>query len=261
MYPPELAIAFPEFGPWLNTHVRGLKEAGFPVSPELDSLHCHPSQHAWAFNAMWAYGCHFSCNNETHPSTVAYDCGIAAIPPSATCTEIDVGILRNILLVTYGGVTCVVMEGSWIKTRDQGRRVVRKDSYGFWTVQFNCREISDKDNPYVYPGNVSQVFFIADAVDPAWKVVLRHDPRSKRMSGEREVHVFGATGSSRPILSTRSESHVAGSSTRARHAEFDAEEVPLEQFNAHLREEEQPDDDSHLEDTQFVDEVEIQYAE
>lgn len=256
-YPPDLAQQFPRFPAWLNSHVRALKEVQFPISNELESLHCQPSQHALAFNAMWAYGCHFSCDSETQPSTVAFDSGIAAIPPSATCTEIDVGILRNIILVTYGAVTCVLMEGSWIKTRDQGRRVVRKDPYGFWLVQYSCCEVSEKDNPYVFPSTVSQVFFISDAMDSAWKVVLRHDPRSKRIQGEQEIHVFGASGSSRPTLRTRSSPALGPSSSATVAPDSAEEEVPLEQFYANVRVEEAADDEGHLEDTQFEDEFEI----
>ena len=260
-YPPDLASAFPKFPAWLNSHVRELKTADFPISPQLESLHCPPSQHVLTFNAMWAYGCHYTCNSETQPSTVAFDSGIAAIPPSPTCLEIDVGILRNIILVTYGGVTCVVMEGSWIKTRDQGRRVIRKDPYGFWLVQFSCREPSQKENPYVFPENVSQVFFVSDAADPAWKVVLRHDPRSKRIQGEREIHVFGAPGSTRPTLSSRSGPALNAGSSRTSNIDNVEEEVPWEQFNAFVRDEEQADDEGHFEDTQFEDEVGIQYVE
>ena len=83
---------------------------------------------------MWAYGCHYTCDSETTVSSVAFDSGIAAIPPSPTCTDIDVGILKNIIIVTYGGFNCVLMEGSWIKSSSQERRVIKKDSYGFWTV-------------------------------------------------------------------------------------------------------------------------------
>ena len=210
---------------------------------------------------MWAYGCHYTCNSERQPTTVAFDSGIAAIPPSPTCLEIDVGILRNIILVTYGAVSCVLMEGSWIKTRDQGRRVVRKDSYGFWLVQFACREPLQKENPYVFPANVSQVFFVGDAADPAWKVVLRHDPRSKRMQGEREIHFFGAAGSTRPTLSTRSGLAPNAGSSRSAHLDNDGVEVPWEQVNAFVREEEHADDVGHLEDTQFEDEFDLQYVE
>ena len=69
------------------------------------------------------------------------------------------------------------------------------------------------------------------------------------------------TGSTRPTLSTRSVSHIGGSSRPVNNREGEAEEVPLERFNAYLREEEQADDEAHYDDTQFLDEVEIQYVE
>ena len=261
VYPQHLATPFPKFATWLNSHVRALREEGFPISREIMSLHCPPSQHAWTFSAMWAYGCHYTCSDESGPSSVAFDSGIAAIPPSLTSTEIDVGILRSIILVTYLGLNCVVMEGSWIKSRDQGRRVVKKDPFGFWTVQYQSRERRAKDNPYVYPANVSQVFFIEDSIDPSWKVVLRHDPRSKRIEGDRVIQIFGAAGYSRPTLSTRSATTQEQPTSPVHAHAVDIEEVPIEQFEAYLQEEERPDDERHLDDTQYEDEVELVYVE
>ena len=260
IYPEELATPFPSFAQWLNAHVRSLKDDNFPVSRELESLHCPPSEFALSYNAMWAYGAHYVCNSESGSSPIAFDCGIASIPPSATSTEIDVGILRNILMVSYLGLNCVVMEGSWIKTTDQGRRVVKKDPLGFWIVQFGSRERRVKDNPYVYPAAISQVFFLRDSVDPAWSVVPRHDPRSKRIEGEREMHIFGAAGSSRPTLSTRSGAPPNRSEPEPSLDE-NAEEIPREQFNSIIHEEEQPDDEHHLEDTQYEDEMETLYVQ
>ena len=260
-YPPALATPFPKFAQWLNSHVLDLREEGYPVSKELLSLHCPPSQYAWTFNGMWAYGCHYSVSQESGPSAVAFDCGIASIPPSQTSTEIDVGILRNIILVTYLGLNCVVMEGSWIKTRDQGRRVIKKDPHGFWLVHYASRDAPAKHNPYVYPASVSQVFFISDSIDPAWKVVLRHDPRSKRVEGDRIVQVFGAAGSARPTLSTRTDTTQDRVDSPSSSSSRPVEEVPPEQFNAYVMEEERPEDETHLDDTQYEDEVELMYVE
>ena len=258
-YPPDLSTPFPNFADWLNHHVRHLKEEGFPVSHELDSLHCTPSPNAWSFSSMWAYGAHYTSNSETVPTTVAFDCGIATIPPGQTSTEIDVGILKSILLIEYLDLSLVVMEGSWIRSIDQGRRVVKKDIHGFWTVYYTSRELRDKDNPFVYPGTVSQVFFIADSVDPAWKVVLRHDPRSKRIQGELDVQVFSAPGSVRPTLSTRSQPHA--SSSQIPTGDEEPEVVPVEQFNAFVLHEEQAGDLGHLDDNEYEDAIDIQYVE
>ena len=115
-YPNDMSAPFPKFGTWLNGHVWMLKEENFPVSSESELLHCLPSSHELSFQSMWAYGAHYSCNNKTTPNTVAFDFGIATIPPSPTCTENDVEILRNIILFSYLGFNCVLMEGSWINS-------------------------------------------------------------------------------------------------------------------------------------------------
>ena len=211
---------------------------------------------------MWAYGAHYTCNDETAHSPVTFDSGIAAIPPTPTCTAIDVGILKNILLVTYVGLSMVLMEGSWIKSVDHGRRVVKKDQYRFGMVHYLSREVRPKDNPSVYPASLSQVFFVGDSVDPAWKVVLRHDPRSTRIQGDRDFHVFGASGSSRPSLSVRSDiGNRHDTSASVNEGRDQAEEVPVDQVNAFILHEERPDDEAHLDDTQWEDKVELQFVE
>lgn len=116
-------------------------------------------------------------NQESGNSYVTFDCGIAAIPPEPGASSIDVGILRDIILVSYGDLNCVLLEGSWIKSRDQGRAVIKRDQYGFWSVLFHARD-SQNLNPYVYPASISQVFFMEDSKNPNWRVVIRHDPRA-----------------------------------------------------------------------------------
>ena len=153
-----------------------LRSEGFPVGPELLELHCPPSHVAFSFKAMWAYGCHFRCDPETRDSHVTFDSGIASV--SSDSSTLDVGILKDILLISYGKLNCVVMQGEWIKSTEQGRAAIRKDRYGFWSVLFNARERGPQVNPFVFPSTVSQVYFMKDGVNEGWNVVLRHDPRS-----------------------------------------------------------------------------------
>ena len=128
-------------------------------------------------------------------------------------------------------------------------------------MKYACREAREKDNPYVYPSTVSQVFFVGDSVDPSWKVVLRHDPRSRRIEGDRDVHVFGASGSIRPTLSTAS----AGNGNATPHVpgtrNVIAEVGPGDVIRAAVQTEESPNDDTHLDDDEFEDEVELAYVE
>ena len=108
-YPAHLAAPFPSFGTWINQRVRSLREENFPISNELGELHCPPSSIALSFPAMWAYGCHFRCQGRGADPYVSFDSGIAAVTPDSS--TLDVGILKDILLVTYGKLSCVLMRG------------------------------------------------------------------------------------------------------------------------------------------------------
>ena len=69
------------------------------------------------------------------------------------------------ILVQYGEFNCVVLQGSWTKHVKQGRRAIKKDVCGLWNV-LNNASYGPKENPYVLPNSVSQVFFMKDSIDP-----------------------------------------------------------------------------------------------
>lgn len=129
----------------------------FPISRELLWMSCPPEENVISYNAMWAYGAHFRCDDERGPAHVTYDSGVASITAGDSSTPIDVGVLKSILIVTYGGVTVSIMKCSLVAPVGEGRRTIMKDRSGFWTVQFNKRLDERRHNPYVFPSSVSQV--------------------------------------------------------------------------------------------------------
>ena len=151
---------------------------------------------------MWAYGAHFRCDDEEGgPSHVTFDSGISHRSEENVGSAIVVGILRSILLVHFGSMTTVLMEGSWVAKRRQGRANIKRDRYGFWIVGYYNREEADVHNPYVFPEKVSQVFFMNDTRDSNLKVVLRHEPRGVRVTEDRDVSRFDASGTTDGSLS------------------------------------------------------------
>ena len=196
-YLSHLQEPFPPFAQWLNRHVRSLRDEGFPIGPELLGLHCPPSPHALSYKGMWAYGCHFRTASEAMESYVSFDCGIAAVTEDAS--TLDVGMLQDILLITYGKLNYVLMKGDWIKPRDQGQAAIKKDRLGFWSVLYQSRGSPGIENPFVFPSRVSQVFFIGDALNPDWKIVLRHEARRKRVTQDGEGIDFDNAGVHYPL--------------------------------------------------------------
>ena len=261
VYPDNLYYNFPEFPTWLNQHVRNLKDEGFPLEPMLDALHCPPSTHALSYDSMWAYGSKYRCcPDEEGPTHVAFDCGIATSTPDSVTTAVDVGILKSILLISYGTLKCVVMKGKWIPPMYEGRRSVKKDKYGFWTVRYRAR-YGPNQNPYVFPLSVSQVFFMPDAVDAEWKVVLRADARSRRIVGDREVIDFGAPGTSGSIAMSRNSTAASSLTENPALEEPEVQSVPLPEVQVLDAMAEREEDDSHFDDDQHVDEFQVQWME
>lgn len=131
--------------------------------------------------------------------------------------------------------------------------MIKKDSCGFRTVKYNSRD-SSTANPYVYPASVTHVFFMDDNSNPEWKIVLRHDVRSRRIVGETDVTEFRAPGSA---------NHLVGGISCSDYPTVQGieDEVQLEQYLNLAAEEEDVLDEAHLDNTQFVDEVKLEYQE
>ena len=255
-YPDDIAGPFPTFSTWLNERVRSLRQEQFPLSNELLELHCPPSSVALSFKAMWAYGCYFRCQTCYSTNYVSFDSGIAAITPDSS--TIDVGILKDILLLTYGKINCVVMRGEWMKPIDQGRSAVRKDRLGFWSMLYDARTRNPGHNPFVYPSTVSQVYFMDEDRNPGWKVVLHHEPRSRRVTQDREFIDIDAAGERFPLPSgSTGEPAQYGSHEDNMDGEMvRATEVPPIQNGIYTE-----DDDAILNDDDYEDEMELQYVD
>lgn len=191
IYPLELQV-LPSFSKWLYRHVRNLRDSGFPIPEDIVRLSCLPSKVVASYRTMRAYGAHYRCDDEESITHATYNSGIAVMESGDLEQAINVGILRQIFLVYFGSLTVVVLKVSWIKQTDQGRRAIKRDNLGFWSVLFSAREDSSRKNPFVLPANVTQCFFVDDQRDPNWKVVVLHEPRSRRIIGSRDSVADGA---------------------------------------------------------------------
>jgi hypothetical protein len=154
------------------------------------------------------------------------------------------------------------MKGSWIrKTDDHGSGNIRKDRYGFWKVRFNSRE-HELVNPYVFPEQISQVFFMGDNLELEFKVVLYHEPRTTRVVGNDDMAFFGAARSNNCRLSTPRWSNGGQHTVQATPVE-DGEggatihRAAIEALDETIRDSE---DNEHLDDFEYEDEVDVEYT-
>ena len=143
---------------------------------------------------MHTYGALYRCQASDYlPNHVSFDAGITRKLSEQDPTGVDIGVLKDILMVDYGPLKSVVMKVSWVKHRNEGSSTIKKDRHGFWIAKLDAKDLGGDYNQYVFPKHVIQVFFTDDQRDPAWKVVLSHKP-SKREIGEDDHTMFAGTG-------------------------------------------------------------------
>ena len=94
---------------------------GFPLSQDLIRLSSPPSVFADSYRYMHAYGALYRCQlGESTTNHVTFDSGIVRRLSEHETSGIDIGILKEILMVDYGALTPVVMKVSWIKHQMRG---------------------------------------------------------------------------------------------------------------------------------------------
>jgi hypothetical protein len=86
-----------------------LHAENFPIPLALLSLHCLPVEPISSQKAMWAHGCYYACESKIGPANVAFACGIMEITPQLVTAVIEVGILRDTILIQYGKFSSMVL--------------------------------------------------------------------------------------------------------------------------------------------------------
>lgn len=130
MYPENLQ-SLPRFGKWLSHHVRQLRASGFPIPEDVVKLSAPPSRVVTSYKKLWAYAAHYRCDTNDSASHATFDSGVSLLESEVVPGSIDVGILEDVYMVSFGSLNVVVMKISWLKHVDQGRRCIKKDSQGF----------------------------------------------------------------------------------------------------------------------------------
>lgn len=230
-----------------------LRASRFPILEDLVRISSPPSPMVATYRRMWSYGAHFRCDNPESSSHVTYDSGIGVTDSECVSGSIDVGVLNKIYLVAFGCMSIIVMKVSWIQHVNQGRRTIRKDRGGFWTCQYNSREDSTRRNPFLLPANAAQVLFVEDSQNPQCRVVIFHEPRSRRVVC-RDAHEQLDVNDEEMDLETPIPT-VLESSIMERGL---PQEVPLEQVQLIDADIEMAVDDAVFDDTQYEEEMEME---
>ena len=129
-----------------------------------------PSECAEEYNSIWAYGNHYRCllDNESITNEM-FDSGIFVISPQRCRASLHdtnvidaelpyVDILKKIIVVNYHTIPRTILKCSWIRPNLARNSTIKQDKYGFWLVKFDARQDLVRENPYVFPYSISQVW-------------------------------------------------------------------------------------------------------
>ena len=152
------------------------------------------------------------------------------------------------------------MRGEWMKSTEQGRATVRKDRLGFWSVLYDAKTTNNHQNPFVFPGRVSQVYFMNDELSPKWKVVLHHEPRARRVTQENEFPDIEAAGEKFPPL-VGSRNTMEGFCSNSNHTESALDILPANTVPAQAHQATVEEEEDFLDDADYEEELELQYVE
>ncbi|KAG0584842.1 hypothetical protein KC19_3G238500 [Ceratodon purpureus] len=194
-FPAELA-EYPVFSDWLRDTVVNEIEAGQDVDSSLEALAKFPRRRAKKYRSLYAYGYHLrvrsaeadlkTCNSGI-AATFIRRCryGLRDRNPVLAALEY-VGYLDEIIDLDYGEFHQTVLVGSWVKANYRGpQATVRRDKWGLTVANFN-RMIEYGIDSFAFPNQVEQVFYADCNESPGWKVVIRTEPRGRRVTATSE---------------------------------------------------------------------------
>lgn len=140
--------------------------AGCDVA-ELRALSRGPSTKACSFRSMVSFGSHYRVDlEESELQHVTFDSGVAELRPDvaganvlecgAAVQLLRVGVLKDIVVLTYGNFNIVLMVVSWVAKHSDMQPRLQRDAHGFWLA--NMAAIPrDLTQPYLLPTLASQV--------------------------------------------------------------------------------------------------------
>jgi len=134
VWPPHLAQEIPTFAMWLLDHVMKQMANGVVVDFDLVVYFCPPLTLTCTYNNTWAYGNHYMVDVETWPTHAAYDNGVTCIFKQVSRSFVRnkdivmanlhyVGMLKEIIVVSYTSQRVTLMKCSWIHVHTLGNAI------------------------------------------------------------------------------------------------------------------------------------------
>jgi len=120
------------------------------------------------------------------------------------CTVEHYGKILNIVEVKFTSFTIILLKGDWYDSKPTPHRNPRilVDECKFTHVHTGnfmpCNLLTYE--PFVYPLDVDQAFFIEDSLNRGWHIVVKYEARSKKVLYIRETKWFGPENEENEVI-------------------------------------------------------------
>jgi hypothetical protein len=182
---------FPMFHDWIRDAVSARAALDPSIDRDVILLSNPPLLRIKTYTRMMAYGNHYRVLDSDTPYSVTYDSGLITVfehlnesPLTSGWMEMGyVGELVGIWVLEYGNTSSpiILMKGSWVRQSWGGSNAtMKRDGDGFLLVDFRAI-LPEWLEPFVFPSQVEQAFFLDVEDSRGWRVVCHKQARNRRI--------------------------------------------------------------------------------
>lgn len=157
------------FSIWMRAKVLEMQASHGYLNPAIMCLSRPPHRFALSFKRMTAHSAHYRVDAEegsTHYATCDYGISRIGAQVSTLCGDQlgsvgvleRVGILKEILVVSFYTMRVVLMRGSWVMPNIGGVPTIMQDMHGFWLAHLDAQP-RDESSAFLLPSLVTQVSY------------------------------------------------------------------------------------------------------
>ena len=177
----------PDFKDWLLPALTAsIEESGRRPDPMVWDLAVGPSATGDFYTACWAYGRHFRVSSRDLNKKTTFDCGISQMFLIDGQQKEYVGYVESIVRLNFDSFETVLLKARWFDSvHGTGRNATLvEDECGHLRVkQVNfASDTSPLDEPFAFPKDVEQLFFVKDKIHKGWLLAVKVNARTMRVA-------------------------------------------------------------------------------
>lgn len=187
------AGSFPLFTHWVRGTIQKLHANNPDMDRDVRLLSVPPRCTVLSYKRMKAYGNTFRVKDVNDEHRVSYDSGLISVFEQMNVAGKKwinmgyVGELVDIWELNYGCTSApiILMKGSWVRPDWRGERAtMKRDIDGFMLANFSQR-MPQWSEPFVFPSQVEQAFFLDVEGTRGWRVVCHKVARNRRIAASQ----------------------------------------------------------------------------